>query len=191
MAKDKSEIDQSGQSKHSVERKKLLNQEMDRCLSLLREHGSPEKVILFGTLATGSVHEWSDIDLVVVERTPLPFSQRIKKVRKLLQPKVGMDIMVYTPEEFDQLCADRPFFKEEIIGKGEIVYERPKPVIPMPCQVHCRRAPGKGRRPGRYRGRSGVLEGNKQGSDSPVNGHYSLPSIKIKSYRPFGDIKIR
>ena len=110
--------------RYSAERKKLLHQEMNRCLRLLTECGSPEKVILFGTLAKGSVHEWSNIDLVVVERTHLPFFQRIKKVRKLLQPKVGMDIMVYTPEEFDQLCADRPFFKEEIIGKGEVVYER-------------------------------------------------------------------
>ena len=117
-------IDQSGQQRYSVERKKLLDQEMNRYLRLLTEHGSPEKVILFGTLARGSVYEWSDIDLVVVERTQLPFFQRIKKVRKLLQPKVGMDIMVYTPEEFDQLCTDRAFFKEEIIGKGEIVYER-------------------------------------------------------------------
>lgn len=124
MAKVKSEIDPSGQRKYSFERKKLLKQEMDRCLSLLRKLGTPEKVILFGTLAKGLVHEWSDIDLVIVERTQLPFFQRIKKVRKLLQPKVGMDIMVYTPEEFDQLCADRPFFREEIIGKGEIVYER-------------------------------------------------------------------
>lgn len=124
MAKVKSEIDPSGQRKYSFERKKLLKQEMDRCLSLLRELGTAEKVILFGTLAKGSVHEWSDIDLVIVERTQLPFFQRIKKVRKLLQPKVGMDIMVYTPEEFAQLCADRPFFREEIIGKGEILYER-------------------------------------------------------------------
>ena len=110
--------------RYSAERKKLLHQEMNRCLRLLTERGSPEKVILFGTLAKGSVHEWSDIDLVVVERTHLPFFQRIKKVRKLLQPKVGMDIMVYTPEEFDQLCADRPFFKEEIVSKGKIIYER-------------------------------------------------------------------
>lgn len=109
---------------HSEARKKLLDQELNRCVHLLQRHGAPEKVILFGTLAKGSVHEWSDIDLVIVERTKLPFFQRIKKVRTLLQPKVGMDIMVYTPEEFDQLCADRPFFKEEIIAKGEIVYER-------------------------------------------------------------------
>lgn len=124
MAKIEVKIDQSSQRKYSAERKRLLDQEMSRCVRLLTEHSSPEKVILFGTLAKGSVHEWSDIDLVIVERTQLPFFQRIKKVRKLLQPKVGMDIMVYTPEEFDQLCADRPFFREEIIGKGEIVYER-------------------------------------------------------------------
>ncbi len=96
---------------------------MSRCIHLLTEHGPPEKVILFGTLAIGRVHEWSDIDLVVIERTRLPFFQRIKKIRKLLKPKVGMDIMVYTPDEFDQLCIDRPFFREEIVDKGKIVYE--------------------------------------------------------------------
>ena len=120
----KGQTDQNDERRYSAERKKLLDQEMNRCVRLLTEHSSPEKVILFGTLAKGQIHEWSDIDLVVVERTQLPFFQRIKKVRKLLQPRVGMDIMVYTPEEFDRLCADRPFFKEEIIGKGEIVYER-------------------------------------------------------------------
>ncbi|MBI6545903.1 MAG: nucleotidyltransferase domain-containing protein, partial [Cyanobacteria bacterium NC_groundwater_1444_Ag_S-0.65um_54_12] len=81
----------------AAKRKKLLDQELARCIGLLTEHGTPEKVILFGTLVKGLVNEWSDIDLVVVERTSLPFFQRLKKVRKLLQPKVGMDIMVYTP----------------------------------------------------------------------------------------------
>lgn len=116
--------DQADVRQGSPERKKLLDQELVRYIGLLTEHGAPEKVILFGTLAKGRIHEWSDIDLVVIEQTHLPFFQRLKKVRKLLQPKVGMDIMVYTPEEFDQLCADRPFFKEEIVAKGRIVYER-------------------------------------------------------------------
>ena len=107
-----------------IERKKLLDQELTRYVRLLTEHGDPEKVILFGTLVKGRIHKWSDIDLVVVEQTQLPFFQRLRKVRKLLQPKVGMDVMVYTPEEFDQLCLDRPFFKEEIIAKGKILYEQ-------------------------------------------------------------------
>jgi len=56
-------------------RKKLLNQELKRYIRLLTKHGSPEKLILFGTLAQGELHEWSDIDLVVVEETDLPFYQ--------------------------------------------------------------------------------------------------------------------
>jgi hypothetical protein len=60
---------------------------------------------------------------VVIEKTSLPFFQRLRKVRKLLRPKVGTDIIVYTPEEFDQLCAKRPFFREEIVAKGKVIYE--------------------------------------------------------------------
>jgi predicted nucleotidyltransferase len=124
MTKVNRKIKQDGLQILSAERKKLLEKEITRCVNMLTEKSSSEKIILFGTLANGSVHEWSDIDLVVVERTQLPFFQRIKKIRKLLQPKVGMDIMVYTPEEFDRLCTERLFFKEEILGKGEILYER-------------------------------------------------------------------
>jgi predicted nucleotidyltransferase len=105
-------------------RKKLLELELARYVRLLTEHGNPEKVILFGTLATGGIHEWSDIDLVVVEQTELSFFQRLRRIRKLLQPRVGIDVMVYTPEEFNQLSADRPFFRDEIVAKGKIVYER-------------------------------------------------------------------
>ena len=107
-------------------RKKLLNQELKRYIRLLTKHGSPEKLILFGTLAQGELHEWSDIDLVVVEKSNLPFYQRLRKIRELIQPQVGLDIVVYTPEEFDQLQANSPFFREEIIAKGKIIYEQSK-----------------------------------------------------------------
>ena len=105
-------------------RKKLLNQELKRYIRLLTKHGSPEKLILFGTLARGELHEWSDIDLVVVEETDLPFYQRLRKIRELIQPQVGLDIVVYTPEEFDQLQANSTFFREEIMAKGKIIYEQ-------------------------------------------------------------------
>ena len=90
----------------------------------MTEHGNPEKVILFGTLATGRINEWSDIDLVVVEQTELSFFQRLRRIRKLLQPRVGTDVMVYTPAEFNQLSAESPFFRDEIVAKGKVVYER-------------------------------------------------------------------
>ncbi len=116
--------DQSPQSSDPPKRKKLLEQELARYLRLLTEHGNPEKVILFGTLATGRINEWSDIDLVVVEQTELSFFERLRQIRKLLQPRVGIDVMVYTPEEFNQLSAERTFFRDEIVAKGKVVYER-------------------------------------------------------------------
>jgi len=70
------------------------------------------------------MHAWSDIDLVIVQRTELPFLQRIRAARRLLRPRVATDIFVYTPQEFEHLCKERLFFQEEILGKGKVLYER-------------------------------------------------------------------
>jgi predicted nucleotidyltransferase len=108
----------------ATKRERLLRKELARYVHLLTEHSDPERVIVFGSLATGQVHDWSDIDLVIVEQTILPFFQRLHRVRRLLQPQVGTDILVYTPDEFEQLSRERFFFRDEILSKGTIIYER-------------------------------------------------------------------
>jgi len=105
-------------------RKKLLDQELARCLDVLKTKWNPKKVILFGTMAKGEVTEWSDIDLIVVEETPLPFYQRLYQVRKLLRPQIAMDIIVYTPDEFETMCTERVFIKDEVVDHGKVLYER-------------------------------------------------------------------
>lgn len=107
-----------------MERKRLLERELDRYLRLLTQHSDPEQVIVFGSLASGEIQPWSDIDLVIVEQTEQPFWQRLRRVRRLLKPRVGTDILVYTPEEFERLRHERAFFSEEILAKGVVVYER-------------------------------------------------------------------
>ena len=99
------------------ERKIDLQKELERCINLLKKEYRPEKILLFGSLASGRVSRWSDIDLIIVKDTKKPFLDRNKEVLLLLKPKVGMDILVYTPEEFKQL-SEKKFFKEEIIRKG-------------------------------------------------------------------------
>jgi predicted nucleotidyltransferase len=101
-----------------------LQDELDRYLDLLIERVAPEKVILFGSLAHEEVRAWSDIDLVVVTDTTARFLDRSKEMLQLLQPRVGLDVLVYTPEEFQRLCRERPFFREEILEKGKVLYER-------------------------------------------------------------------
>jgi len=53
-----------------------------------------------------------------------PILERSKEVFSLLQPKVGVDILVYTPQEFKRLSETNLFFKEEILKKGKVIYER-------------------------------------------------------------------
>jgi len=116
-------------SSQASEREQLLNQELARYLDLLIKHDEPERIIVFGSLATGDIHPWSDIDLVIIKQTILPFIQRLHEVRRLLHPRVGTDILVYTPEEFERLSKRRLFLREEILDKGIVVYERDRGVL--------------------------------------------------------------
>ena len=45
-------------------------------------------------------------------------------MRRLLRPRIGLDLLVYTPDEFEQLCRERPFFRDEVLGKGKVLYEQ-------------------------------------------------------------------
>lgn len=106
------------------ERKTLLQRELQRMLDVLVRAYRPEKVLLFGSLARGEVSSWSDLDLIVVKKTPKRFLDRIDEVLRLIDPKVGVDLLVYTPEEFARLCAERPFVRDEVLRRGKVLYER-------------------------------------------------------------------
>jgi uncharacterized protein len=108
----------------SSERRAVLEQELQRCLLLITEHFRPEQVFLFGSLAHGEISPWSDIDLVIVQATEKRFLDRIKEVIHLLQPRVGVDILVYTPAEFARLVRERAFVRDEIISKGRVLYDQ-------------------------------------------------------------------
>jgi uncharacterized protein len=99
----------------AIIRQHLLETELHRYVTILLEHYDPRSVWVFGSMATGTVHEWSDIDLVIVKETNQRFLERTKEVLRLLQPKVGLDVLVYTPDEFKQLCQERAFVRDEIM----------------------------------------------------------------------------
>jgi predicted nucleotidyltransferase len=101
-----------------------LSRELDRWLPLLIAHEHPEKIVLFGSCSSGELSEWSDVDLVIVRETQEPFLDRTRRVLELLKPQVGVDILVYTPEEFERLSRERAFVRKEIVQKGQVIYER-------------------------------------------------------------------
>lgn len=113
-----------GDDRSVSSRRQLLEQELARYLQILTGRPGLEQVIVFGSLATGETHPWSDIDLVIVQRSDLPFWRRLREMRRLLRPRVATDLLVYTPAEFKHLSRERMFFQQEILAQGKIVYER-------------------------------------------------------------------
>ena len=106
------------------ERKAQLEQELARFVRVLSADATVEKMIVFGSLASGEIHEWSDIDLLVVKRTDKRFLDRLHEVRLMLKTHEAADFVVYTPQEFVEMAQNRRFVREEIVEKGRVVYER-------------------------------------------------------------------
>jgi len=100
-----------------------LNSELDRIIAVLIQEYQPVKIILFGSVASGDIHDWSDIDLLIVKDTNKSFYDRLEEVIEIAKPDIGADILVYTPEEIDQIKEDL-FFKEEVFGKGRVLFDQ-------------------------------------------------------------------
>ncbi|MGC8491973.1 MAG: nucleotidyltransferase domain-containing protein [Syntrophobacteraceae bacterium] len=107
-------------------RREVLESELQRCLPLLIDGYKAQKVLLFGSMTHGETGEWSDLDLVVIKATKRRFLDRTKEVMQLLQLRVGADILVYTPAEFERLSRERAFVRDEIVGKGQVLYDSGK-----------------------------------------------------------------
>ena len=101
-----------------AERLRRLQEALDRALQMLLQHYDPDKVILFGSAASGSVGEWSDLDLVIIKRSSLPFPARLKEVALLCDAPVGVDYLVYTGGVRRHGSKRQPVHPARRAGKG-------------------------------------------------------------------------
>lgn len=101
-----------------------INDELKRLLAIIVAEPNVRRVIVFGS-ATGErdqIHQWSDIDLCIVEDTDLRFYDRLAAWIKKLQPRIGLDLVVYTPSEVQDMREKSDFFTKEIESKGKELY---------------------------------------------------------------------
>lgn len=102
-------------------RRQELEAELARIVSRCRELGY-RKVVLFGSLARDEVGPWSDIDLILVKDTDKRFLDRLDEFYRAVAPRVAVDALVYTPEEFAALARGRRFVKQAL-RKGVVLYD--------------------------------------------------------------------
>lgn len=97
---------------------------VNRIVEALRSY-QPERIYLFGSWARGEADELSDVDTVLIKRTESPFFDRLREVAGFLHPETGgLDVLVYTPEEFATMQREGNAFAAMIIDEGRLIYER-------------------------------------------------------------------
>lgn len=87
----------------------------------------PEKIILFGSFSRDDNREYSDIDLIIIKKTNERFLDRIKKSSRMISGSPHpVDILVYTPEEFEALSRQNTPFSKNMLSDSIVLYEKQK-----------------------------------------------------------------
>ena len=83
-----------------------------------------EAAYVVGSWARGTADAHSDVDVVIVASSTRPATERFKDyLPAILACPVGVDMLVYTPAEFDPMRAEeRPFLTHALEG-AKLVYE--------------------------------------------------------------------
>jgi len=82
-----------------------------------------ERIYLVGSYARGEEDELSDIDLVIIKDTAVPFLERMREVGRLVPAELGgVDVLVYSPEEFSAMLAAGNAFAEMVAEEGRLIY---------------------------------------------------------------------
>lgn len=107
-------------------RKEKLESELKKILVILKKKYKPQKVILFGSLGRGWAKPFSDLDLFIIKKeVPPRYWDRVKQLAPLLKnSQVGIDYLIWTPQEVQKEEKDNPFLKDEILNKGKVIYAK-------------------------------------------------------------------
>jgi len=88
----------------------------------LRSRGIRHAAV-FGSVARGDADEWSDLDLVIVTETSRPFLERYLDFVAIYDIWPRLDLLIYTPAEFEQMRAEGRPFIEHVLAEGVPVHE--------------------------------------------------------------------
>ena len=99
-----------------------LDRALNRIVAQLAAMPEVERVILFGSYAAGRCDLFTDLDLLVVMASDQDFVRRTAELYRRISADVDVDLLVYTPEEFERL-RERGFVRQALTS-GKVLYEK-------------------------------------------------------------------
>ena len=100
----------------------LLKSSVNVIVNKLSGMEQVERISLFGSYARGKEDLFTDLDVLVIMRTDLDFVERLRFLYSKMAVPVDLDLLCYTPEEWENLKT-RPFFKHAL-QKEKVIYEK-------------------------------------------------------------------
>ena len=96
--------------------------EIIKQLKEFKKQNKIEKMYLFGSMATGKLHKYSDVDLVVVSKKFRGKSllERSPNLYLKWNLEYPVDFLCYTPEEFNKLKKQITIVREAVTNGVEI-----------------------------------------------------------------------
>jgi len=103
----------------------VVQADIEQVAREIGEIAGAERVVLFGSHATGLASESSDVDLLVIAESDQPRHKRSRQLYRRIHPqRFAMDILVYTPEEVRRGSRTPVSFVSRVLREGKTVYER-------------------------------------------------------------------
>lgn len=103
----------------------LFKKEVDRAVDKIRTAYKPDKIFVFGSVASGQITADSDVDFFIIKRTTKPRRERQREVSRLLiDRQVPVDILVFTPAETKKREKLGDPFILDILNSGKLVYAK-------------------------------------------------------------------
>lgn len=101
----------------NIERREEILEALRSFVKELKEKLPVREVFLYGSFATGNIHEGSDIDLIVVGDFKERFVERIGKILEMTD--LPIEPLVYTTKEFQAMQEGRNPFIMEVLRHGK------------------------------------------------------------------------
>ncbi len=102
-----------------------IDEKIAQMVNKLVKAAKPEQIILFGSRASGSPREDSDVDFLVV----MPLTKSRRRLEgdlhaALADAELAKDIIVVTPEELDRFRDVSGTIVQPALATGKVVYRR-------------------------------------------------------------------
>ena len=99
---------------------------LKKIVDIITRSAHPDRIILFGSRSKGTQAQESDYDICVIKRgVRHRRGLAMKLYRDLYGVGVPVDIIVETPETFDEFRNNPFMIYHDIAQQGRVIYEKP------------------------------------------------------------------